>query len=158
MSIHRIGMKETLVIQSSNEGLVQAESFCDRFCDSLMIGDEEAIISMAVLQALRVAINYANSGDVECKIHLEFGSCPGGIYFQMINPTHPFDYSYDDSMGLEGFHRELFSIHKLSDNVFLSDDRTALRLEFRVSGLESPYAKKRQHILQQFMVTHAIEA
>ncbi|MBQ7280728.1 MAG: hypothetical protein IJR13_08440 [Bacteroidales bacterium] len=151
-------MKESLVIQSDSNGYAQAEAFVERMCGQLYADNEFGIISMATLQAVSLAIVHANGENSDCQIELECGSCKGGMFFQLTNNANAIDYTYRADMPLDGANQMKYTISRLADAVQMSDDGHCLRLEFNLHGIESPYARQRQHVLQKFHDVHIVEA
>lgn len=151
-------MRQTLAIQSNNDGYVQAEAFIGRVCEQLFVDVELANVTMSVLNLVSAVIHEVNKDDVSCQILLECGNCLGGMYFKMTNPSHAFNYRQIDDMLSDQLSRSLFVVNSLSDSVQISEGGFEVRLEFALRGVESPYARKRQSILQNFMATHAVEA
>ena len=151
-------MKETLVIQSDNNGYAQAEAFVERMCDKMYADNEFGIISMAALQAVSLAITHANGGDSACQITLECGSCKDGMFFQMTNSSNAFDYTYHPEMSLDGVGQMIYTINQLADKIQMSEDGHVLRLEFVLKGIESPFSRQRQQVLQKFHDVHFVDA
>ncbi|MBQ4206545.1 MAG: ATP-binding protein [Bacteroidales bacterium] len=144
-------MTESFVIQSDIDNLPQVEERLFHFCREYNVGSYYSTVSVAVLQAVENAILHGNGSDSSKHVTLSFGTCRGGIYVEVVDEGHGFDYSRygdlpsDDQMAGEG----IFVMHQLADRLVFEEGGRKVRLEFEVSGIDPADALERVSVLQE---------
>ena len=144
-------MVESLIIQSSESGILDAERFLDSFCDTFHVANYGATISVAVLQAVNNAVVHGNGSDVAKQVRIEAGHRTGGIYFLVQDQGKGFDYArYAGVPDGEGEGRGLFLIRSLADRVEFLNGGSTLRMEFDIEGIYAADSVARACRLKKF--------
>ena len=150
-------MTESFVIQSDIANMPSVEERLFHFCRECNVGNYYSAVSVAVMQAVENAIVHGNDFDAEKQVSVTFGTCRGGIFAEVKDEGHGFDFSRFGQLpsGDQTSGEGIFIMKSLADRMTFSDGGRVVHLEFEVSGIDPADALERIAILQERFATVA---
>ena len=150
-------MTESFVIQSDIANMPSVEERLFHFCRECNVVNYYSAVSVAVMQAVENAIVHGNDSDAEKQVSVTFGTCRGGIFAEVKDEGHGFDFSRFGQLpsGDQTSGEGIFIMKSLADRMTFSDGGRVVHLEFEVSGIDPADALERIAILQERFATVA---
>lgn len=144
-------MTESFVIQSDIKNMPQVEERLFHFCRENNVGSYYSTVSVAVLQAVENAIVHGNDSDEQKHVSLTLGTCRGGIFAEVADEGHGFDYNSYGELPSDGQStgKGIFVMHQLADRLSFDEGGRKVRLEFEVNGIDPADALERIAVLQE---------
>lgn len=140
-------MNESFVIQSDIANLPYVEERVFHFCRECNVGNYYSTVSVAALQAVENAIVHGNGSDSTKSVTISLGTCGGGVFVEVSDEGHGFDYSRYGSID-ETSGQGIFIMKSLADRMSFSESGRKVRMEFDVNGIDPADALERASVLQ----------
>lgn len=148
-----------IVLQSNKENIARAEELIYDICDEYNVHNYIGVIEVAVMQAVTNAIEHGNEFQDTKNVVLSWGSCKGGMFFEIEDQGLGFDFDqYGDLPLGEGRGEGIFMMRTLADQVVYSKDGSKVRLEFSIEGIDKKDQKSRKDVLVNFFQTSLVDA
>lgn len=147
-------MYHTVILSSDDKGLKIAEEFVERYVESCHVEYNSAIITTAVMEAVKNAVQHGNGCISERSVELSIEINAEGFRFLVKDQGDGFNREdiHIDSQYLQS-HRGLYLMESLSDGIVFSDGGSRVTLSFSMPGIHPVEAIKRSDILSHFFST-----
>lgn len=148
-----------IVLQSNKNIINRAEELICDICDEFHIQNYLGIVSMAVMKAVENAAFHGNHFDSSKQVILNWGSCKGGLFFEVSDQGEGFDFTkYGEIPSIDHKGDGIFMMKTLADRVTFSDNGTKVRLEFVIEGIDTSAQIERCAVLQDFFKSATVHA
>lgn len=148
---------ERIVIQSSEDNIIEVEKFISVFCDTYNINNYAGSISISLIQAVKNAIIHGNKNDSAKSVVIVGDKCKGGVFFTISDQGEGFDYE-KVNCDLSDQCKGIFLMHSLSDKVTFLDGGSTVRLDFVINGIDPSCALERIATLHRYYSPKLVNA
>ena len=143
-------MMETLVIQSNTSELAKVESFIWNVVCERHITNYYGSMSVALMHAVRNAMEHGNKKDVKKSVSIECSDCDGGLRFSVADQGEGFDYGRFGEFPLsDDCGSGIYLMKCLSDGLVYEEGGRKVVMDFDVNGIDEEVAAERRWALNR---------